>query len=77
MSARWSSIKASNGCVNHNPIANADNQTRCCRSSSPHDSDSQPDTVVYPHNLWQNRVTPEQVTAMRESCQWFTPGATH
>ncbi len=24
-----------------------------------------------PYNLWQIRVTPEQITAQRESCQWF------
>lgn len=53
------------------PIAHADNPTPSLPQFIPHDSDWQPNTVVYPYNLWQNRVTPEQVTAMRESCQWF------
>ncbi|MBB3747679.1 hypothetical protein FHT44_000140 [Mycolicibacterium sp. BK634] len=53
------------------PIAHADNPTPSLPQFVPHDSDWQPNTVVYPYNLWQNRVTPEQVTAMRESCQWF------
>lgn len=30
-----------------------------------------PDYSVFPYNLWQVRVTPEQVIALRESCQWF------
>ncbi|WP_165774217.1 hypothetical protein [Mycolicibacterium sphagni] len=51
------------------PIAHADNPS--LPTFVPHDSDWQPNTVVYPYNLWQNRVTPEQVTAMRDSCQWF------
>ena len=37
----------------------------------PHDSDWVPDYTVFPYNLWQNRVTPEMITAERESCQWF------
>lgn len=53
------------------PIANADNPTPSLPQFAPHESDWQPNTVVYPYNLWQNRVTPEQVTAMRDSCQWF------
>ncbi|NTY62294.1 hypothetical protein [Mycolicibacterium sphagni] len=53
------------------PIAYADNPTPSLPQFVPHDSDWQPNTVVYPYNLWQNRVTPEQLTAMRESCQWF------
>ncbi|ORB55101.1 hypothetical protein BST42_09405 [Mycolicibacterium rhodesiae] len=53
------------------PIANADNPTPSLPQFVPHASDWQPDTTVYPYNLWQNRVTPEQVTAMRDSCQWF------
>ncbi|WP_319434853.1 hypothetical protein [Mycobacterium sp. RTGN5] len=52
------------------PLAHADNAPSL-PAFIPHDSDWQPNTVVYPYNLWQNRVTPEQVTAMRESCQWF------
>ena len=37
----------------------------------PHPSDWSPDYTVWPYNLWQMRVTPDQVTAQRESCQWF------
>jgi hypothetical protein len=37
----------------------------------PYPSDWSPNYTVYPYNLWQNRVTPEQLTAQRESCQWF------
>lgn len=35
------------------------------------DSDWSPNYTVYPYNLWQSRVTPEQITAQREACQWF------
>lgn len=37
----------------------------------PHPSDWTPDYSVFPYNLWQLRVTPEQVVAQRDSCQWF------
>ena len=30
-----------------------------------------PDFTAFPYNLWQSRVTPEQIAAQRESCQWF------
>jgi hypothetical protein len=30
-----------------------------------------PDYVTFPYNLWQNRVTPEMVTAQGEACHWF------
>lgn len=30
-----------------------------------------PNYTVFPYNLWQSRVTPEQIAALRESCQWF------
>lgn len=30
-----------------------------------------PDYTVFPYNLWQSRVTPEQVAALHDSCQWF------
>ncbi|SBS76996.1 conserved exported hypothetical protein [uncultured Mycobacterium sp.] len=52
------------------PIAHADNAPSL-PPFIPYASGWQPNTVVYPYNLWQNRVTPEQVTAMRESCQWL------
>ncbi|MCX2933568.1 hypothetical protein ORI20_25160 [Mycobacterium sp. CVI_P3] len=53
------------------PTAHADNPTPSLPTFTPHPSDWQPDTTVYPYNLWQIRVTPEQVAAMRDSCQWF------
>jgi hypothetical protein len=53
------------------PIANADNPTPSLPVFTLHASDWQPNTAVYPYNLWQTRVTPDQVTAMRDSCQWF------
>lgn len=37
----------------------------------PHPSDWAPNYTVFPYNLWQTRVTPEQIDAQRESCQWF------
>jgi hypothetical protein len=37
----------------------------------PHPSDWSPNYTVFPYNLWQVRVTPEQIDAQRESCQWF------
>lgn len=38
---------------------------------TPQPSDWSPNYTVFPYNLWQIRVTPEQITAQRESCQWF------
>ncbi|WP_299565414.1 hypothetical protein [uncultured Mycolicibacterium sp.] len=38
---------------------------------TPHESAWQPDDTVFPYNLWRVRVTPEQVVAMRDACQWF------
>lgn len=37
----------------------------------PHPSDWAPNYTVFPYNLWQVRVTGEQIDAQRESCQWF------
>jgi hypothetical protein len=37
----------------------------------PYPSDWSPNYTVFPYNLWQNRVTPEMVTAERDACQWF------
>lgn len=37
----------------------------------PYPSDWSPDYSVYPYNLWQNRVTPDQIDAQRDACQWF------
>lgn len=30
-----------------------------------------PNYTVFPYNLWQNRVTPEMVTAQGQVCHWF------
>lgn len=30
-----------------------------------------PNYAVFPYNMWQNRVTPEMVTAEGEACHWF------
>ncbi|WNG88423.1 hypothetical protein C6A87_004015 [Mycobacterium sp. ITM-2016-00317] len=38
---------------------------------TPYPSAWQPNYTVFPYNLWQNRVTPQQITAERESCQWL------
>jgi hypothetical protein len=51
--------------------ANADEVAPSLPVFVPHPSDWSPDYTVFPYNLWQNRVTPEQVTAQREACQWF------
>lgn len=37
----------------------------------PHPSDWSPDYTPFPYNLWQSRVTPAQITAQRDACQWF------
>ena len=37
----------------------------------PYPSSWAPDYTVFPYNLWQIRVTPEQITAQRDACQWF------
>ncbi len=37
----------------------------------PYPSDWSPNYTVFPYNLWQTRVTPAQVVAERDACQWF------
>ncbi|WP_425004551.1 hypothetical protein [Mycolicibacterium sp. S3B2] len=37
----------------------------------PYPSDWTPDYTPFPYNLWQVRVTPEQIAAERDACQWF------
>ena len=37
----------------------------------PYPSEWTPDYTTYPYNWLQTRVTPEQLTAQRDSCQWF------
>ncbi|OBG86893.1 hypothetical protein A5698_02715 [Mycobacterium sp. E136] len=53
------------------PAARADDAVPTLPVFTPHPSGWQPNYTVFPYNLWQIRVTPEQVTAMRDSCQWF------
>lgn len=53
------------------PAASAENAAPTLPVFTPHPSDWQPDYTVFPYNLWQIRVTPEQVVAMRDACQWF------
>lgn len=53
------------------PAANADDTTATLPVFIPYPSDWTPDYSLYPYNLWQNRVTPEMITAQRDSCQWF------
>lgn len=53
------------------PAAHADDTVATLPVFVPHPSDWTPDHTPYPYNLWQNRVTPEQVAAQRDSCQWF------
>lgn len=51
--------------------ANADDTAATLPVFIPYPSDWAPDYSLYPYNLWQNRVTPEMITAQRDSCQWF------
>ncbi len=51
--------------------AHADDATPSLPVFIPHPSDWQPNFTVFPFDWWQNRVTPEQITAQREACQWF------
>lgn len=37
----------------------------------PYPSDWSPDYSQRPYNMWASRVTPEQVIAERDACQWF------
>ncbi|UUO01465.1 hypothetical protein M4D79_23880 [Mycolicibacterium novocastrense] len=53
------------------PVSRAEPAAPTLPVFTPHPSDWQPDYTVFPYNLWQIRVTPEQITAMRDSCQWF------
>lgn len=52
-------------------IGSADDATPRLPGFVPSPSDWAPNFSVYPYNLWQMRVTPEQVIAEREACQWF------
>lgn len=52
-------------------VAHADDATPTLPVFVPYPSDWAPDYTVYPYNLWQVRVTPDQINAQRDSCQWF------
>lgn len=52
------------------PTAGADDDGRL-PAFVPYPSGWVPNYTVYPYNMWQMRVTPEQVTAQRDACQWF------
>lgn len=53
------------------PTSQAEPATPTLPVFTPYPSDWQPDYTPFPYNLWQIRVTPQQITAQRESCQWF------
>ena len=53
------------------PVSHAEPAAPTLPVFTPHPSDWQPDYTLFPYNLWQIRVTPEQITAQRESCQWI------
>ena len=52
-------------------VARADDAAPSLPVFVPHDSAWTPDYSVFPYNMWQTRVTPEQVVAERDACQWF------
>ncbi|WP_040542653.1 hypothetical protein [Mycolicibacterium vaccae] len=53
------------------PVARAEPAAPTMPVFIPYPSAWQPNYTVFPYNLWQNRVTPQQITAERESCQWL------
>ena len=53
------------------PPAQADPAVPALPEFVPYPSAWSPDYGVFPYNLWQIRVTPEQITAQRDACQWF------
>lgn len=53
------------------PVSNAEPAAPTLPVFTPYPSDWQPDYTPFPYNLWQIRVTPQQITAQRESCQWI------
>ena len=52
-------------------IAHADDGMPSLPVFVPYPSDWTPNYTVFPYNLWQTRVTPAQVIAERDACQWF------
>ncbi len=60
------------GCGRHPAAtAQADDGVPSLPVFVPYPSDWAPNYTVFPYNLWQARVTPEQVIAQRDACQWF------
>jgi len=53
------------------PVADAQPATPTLPVFVPYPSNWAPNYTVFPYNLWQNRVTPQMLTAERESCQWL------
>ncbi|MGE2732278.1 hypothetical protein ACQI4F_22670 [Mycolicibacterium vaccae] len=53
------------------PASHAEPAAPTLPAFTPYPSEWQPDYTPFPYNLWQSRVTPQQITAQRESCQWF------
>jgi len=51
--------------------AHADDTDPSLPAFVPYPSDWSPNYTVFPYNLWQNRVTPAQIAAERDACQWF------
>ena len=51
--------------------ASADDDSGALPVFVPRPSEWAPNYTVFPYNLWQSRVTPEQVVAERDACQWF------
>lgn len=53
------------------PVSRAEPAAPTLPVFTPYPSNWQPDYSQFPYNLWQTRVTPQQITAQRESCQWI------
>ncbi|KWX67893.1 hypothetical protein [Mycobacterium sp. NAZ190054] len=70
---RWTGRMAAllAGLVALAPVSHAEPAAPTLPVFTPYPSDWQPDYTPFPYNLWQIRVTPEQITAQRESCQWI------
>lgn len=53
------------------PTAGADDTNGVLPVFVPYPSDWSPNYAVHPYDLWSSRVTPDQVVAQRDACQWF------
>lgn len=49
------------------PVSRAESAAPTLPVFVPYPSNWSPDYTVFPYNLWQVRVTPEQITAQRDS----------